>query len=247
MIPTLTRDLLDLGVRPGGVLLVHSSLRALGPLEGGAEAVLRGLLAALGPRGTLLLPALSYASVGPRQPLFDQLGTPSCIGALPEYFRRRAGTLRSVHPTHSVCALGPLAAELLSGHELDSTPVGPHSPFARLPQVAGQILFLGCGMRPNTSMHGVEELAEPPYLFGAWSEYTCRLADGRELGMRVRNHGFAGVEQRYERAAALLDAGGLRTGPVLQAQCQLLEAAALWSAALPALRSDPLFFVERTP
>ena len=109
----LVQDLLALGVRPGGALLVHASLRALGPLPpGGAEDVIRGLLEALGPDGTLLMPALSYASVSPRSPVFDVLVTPSCVGALPEFFRTRPGTLRSVHPTHSVCALGRLAAEL---------------------------------------------------------------------------------------------------------------------------------------
>ncbi len=154
---TLVRDLLALGVRPGGVLLVHSSLRSLGPLPGGAESVIRALLAALGPDGTLLTPALSFASVGRDRPIFDARQTPSCVGALSEAFRTRPGTLRSVHPTHSVCGAGCLAGELLGDHERDTTPVGPHSPFARLPAVHGQILFLGCGLRPNTSMHGVEE------------------------------------------------------------------------------------------
>ena len=245
MTSLLSRHLLDLGVRPGAVLLVHSSLRSLGPLAGGPEAVISGLLEALGPRGTLLLPALSYVSVGPHQPIFDQLHSPSCIGALPEYFRTRPASLRSLHPTHSVCGTGALAAELLAGHELDSSPVGPHSPFARLPGLQGQLLFLGCGMRPNTSMHGVEELAEPPYLFGAWSDYTLRTADGRELPMTVHNHNFAGWEQRYERAANLLDANGLRQGKVLEASCHLIETAALWPAALQTLRREPLFFVDK--
>ena len=64
----LCADLLALGVRPGGVLLVHSSLRALGFIPGGAEAVIQGLLEALGPQGTLLMPALSYEHVTPAEP-----------------------------------------------------------------------------------------------------------------------------------------------------------------------------------
>jgi len=81
---------------------VHTSLRSLGKVPGGAETVVRGLLYALGENGTLLTPALSYASVGVNNPVFDVLHTPSCVGALPEYFRTRPGTIRSVHPTHSV-------------------------------------------------------------------------------------------------------------------------------------------------
>jgi len=243
----LSTQLRELGVRPGGVLLVHSSLRSLGPLQGGAEAVILGLLEALGPQGTLLLPALSYASVGPDTPFFDLRHTPSCIGALPEVFRTRPGTLRSIHPTHSVCAAGRRAAELLTGHELDTTPVGPHSPFARLPGLDGQILFIGCGLRPNTSLHGVEEQVVPPYLFAASSTYTIRLEPGQELRMTVRNHNFAGWAQRYDRVAGLLGQPALRQGKVLQASCHLVEASALWPAAFQALRQDPLYFVEPTP
>ena len=84
----------DLGVRPGGVLLVHASLRSLGPLDGGAETVVLSLLEALCPQGTLLMPALSYATVGPQSPIFNVAATPSCVGALSEYFRIRPGTIR---------------------------------------------------------------------------------------------------------------------------------------------------------
>lgn len=245
----LASDLLHLGVRPGGVLLVHASLRSLGLPEGDpnrAEIAIRGLLEALGEEGTLLMPALSYASVSARQPVFDVLRTPSCVGALPEAFRVRKGTLRSVHPTHSVSGVGLRAAELLAGHERDTTPVGGNSPFARLPGVKGQVLFLGCGMRPNTSMHGIEEHVEPPYLYNSDVEYQVILADGSVSTMRVRHHGFRGWEQRYERLEDLLPPSGLCKGRVLEAECHLVEAAAMWPAALAALRQDPLYFVERS-
>ncbi len=237
-------DLLALGVRPGGVLLVHSSFKSLGGRTD-PEAVIRGLLAALGPEGTLLLPALSYEHVTRRQPRFDQLRTPSNVGALPEYFRLRPGSLRSLHPTHSVCACGARAAEILSNHAGDRTPCGPGSPFHRLPEFAGQILMLGCGLRPNTSMHAVEEQIGPPYLFSDPIDYILIPAGEPEVVRTYTPHGFRGWGQRYDRVEAVLRAPGLRTGPVLTAQAHLLEAAALWDAVLPALRRDPLAFVER--
>ena len=79
----LVNDWLALGVRPGGVLLVHASLRSLGPVEGGPETVVQSLLEAISPHGTLLMPALSYRWVGPEAPIFNVLTTPSCVGALP--------------------------------------------------------------------------------------------------------------------------------------------------------------------
>ena len=159
----LRDDLLGLGLRPGGVVMVHSSLRALGQVSGGAETVIDGLLAALGPDGTLLMPALTYKHVTPDKPHFDALRTPSNVGIIPETFRRRRGTRRSVHPTHSVCGVGPLAALILDPHNADTTPCGPHSPFHSLPKYNGQILMLGCGLEPNTSMHAESK---------SWS---CRL------------------------------------------------------------------------
>ena len=235
----------NLGVRLGGVLLVHSSLRSLGPLEGGAETVVLSLLEALGPQGTLLMPALSYRTVGPKSPLFNVITTPSCVGALPEYFRTRPGTLRSVHPTHSVSGVGPLVNSLLGEHIRSTTPCGPYSPFARLPEANGQILFLGCGLRPNTSMHAVEERVEPVYLYGDVTDYQVILADGSQQRMVVRNHGFEGWSQRYDRLAQHLSAPALRQGNILSASCYLVDAPAMWAAALAALHEDPLCFVER--
>jgi aminoglycoside 3-N-acetyltransferase len=239
-------DLIECGLRPGGIVLVHSSLSSMGYVPGGAETAIRGLLAALGPEGTLLLPALSYEYVGAGQRVFDLLHTPSNVGTIPEHFRTRQGALRSICPTHSVCGVGPLAEAILGEHHLDETPCGPHSPFRRLRDLGGQILFLGCGLGPNTSMHGVEELARPPYLFGEMITYRVILADGDEISLPLRHHGFQGFRQRYERIEPLLVLGKeLRVGKVLAATAYLLEAQAMWQKALAALEKDKLFFVER--
>jgi aminoglycoside 3-N-acetyltransferase len=239
-------DLSQVGVRPGGILLVHSSLSSMGHVPDGPETVIRGLQNALGPEGTLLLPALSYEHVGPHARLFDVRRTPSNVGAIPEHFRTRPGTQRSVCPTHSVCGVGARAAELLGEHHLDETPCGAHSPFRRLRDLSGQILFLGCGLRPNTSMHAIEELVEPPYLFSSMVEYDIILADGQPTRTRCRAHGFRGYGQRYDRIEPLLMAGSeIHTGRVLDATVHVLEAPALWNRALAALRRDPFHFVER--
>jgi len=240
----IAADLCALGLQPGSVVLVHSSLRSLGPVPGGAETVVRGFLRALGEDGTLLMPALSYENVNAEQPVFDVLRTPSCVGALPEYFRTRIGTLRSVHPTHSVAGIGARAEELLAGHEADTTPCGPHSPFSRLREVGGQLCFLGCGLRPNTSMHAVEEHITPPYLFGPELTYTLRLADGSERQQTYRRHGFTGWLQRYDRIADLLGPDALHTGTCLQAITHVINTRPMWDAALAALRNDPFHFVD---
>jgi aminoglycoside 3-N-acetyltransferase len=224
-------------------LLVHSSLRALGRVPGGAETVIAGLRRALGPEGTLLMPALTYERVTPQNPRFDVRHTPANVGVIPETFRQQPGVLRSAHPTHSVCALGPLAGQLLGDHGHDTTPCGPHSPFHQLPQHSGQILMLGCGLKPNTSMHAVEELVVPPYLYDLPIAYELTLADGQTQIKTYTPHNFRGWQQRYERVEELLNSSALRRGQVLQAQALLLQADAFWQAALAALRRDPLHFV----
>lgn len=240
----LTADLLALGVRPGGVLLVHSSLKSLGQAVDGPEIVIQGLLAALGPDGTLLMPALTYETVRSHNPVFDVRTTPSCVGAIPEYFRSREGTHRSLHPTHSVCAVGPLANELLGPHRQDSTPCGPNSPFHRLPDFAGQIFMLGCGLRPNTSMHAIEELVKPPYLFAAPITYTLIDEAGQIIQKKYTRHNFRGWTQRYDRVAEILTSPALREGKILAAQSYLIAASVLRDSVLDALKENPLFFVD---
>ncbi len=243
-IQEMKSDLESLGVRSGGVLLVHSSLKSLGQVPGGAETVILGLLEALGPEGTLLIPALSYATVNADNPVFDVRNTPCCIGWIPEYFRTRNGTLRSVNPTHSVCGTGHKVISLLEDHYLDHTPVGPHSPFHLLKDYQGQILMLGCGLCPNTSMHGIEELVEPSYLFRQMQNYQIIHEDGKETQMECRRHNFAGWKQRYDRVAEVLSGDEIRQGKVRQADSYLIEATSLWDKAYQKLRVSPFFFVD---
>jgi aminoglycoside 3-N-acetyltransferase len=237
-------DLHAVGVRTGGTLLVHASFKSLGPVSGGVDTIIRGLLAALGSEGTLLMPALSYQTVVPENPVFDQKSTPSCVGFIPETFRLRAGTKRSMHPTHSVCAVGPLTDALLSPHILDSTPCGPNSPFTRLPDINGQILMLGCGLLPNTSMHSIEEIAHTPYLFNPPLVYTLIDQQGKKMKKPYSPHRFLNVIQRYDRIETVLGYPCLRTGSVLKAKVYLIEASALKNAALKALEANPCFFVD---
>jgi aminoglycoside 3-N-acetyltransferase len=226
--------------------MMHSSFKSLGPVPGGIETVIQGLLLAIGADGTLLMPALSSALRPPA--IFDLLATPARVGAIPEFFRTRPGTLRSLHPTHSVCAAGRRAVELLADHELDCTPCGPHSPFRRVVESGGRIVMLGCGLRPNTTMHALEEHVGPPYLFGGSYLFTLRDRHGQILRKEYRTHEMAarGIVQRYDRVSELPEASAfLARGRVLQAETYVLDAAALKPAVLARMRTEPCFFVDR--
>jgi len=157
---SLVRSLGDLGVSCGDSLLVHSAFRALGPVEGGPDALIDAILDVLGPTGNLMAPTFNYSSPIPT-PYFDPCETPGRTGIVTEVLRKRPGAMRSLHPTHSVAVIGPDAADLTAGH-LDTRAMGPNSPIDKLASRGGKILLIGCGMTSNTTIHVAEEHAGVP-------------------------------------------------------------------------------------
>ncbi|MFH9554070.1 aminoglycoside N(3)-acetyltransferase [Streptomyces sp. NPDC051445] len=177
--PLVTRDtfaaeLRALGVEPGEILLVHSSLSSLGWVCGGPVTVVRGLLDVLGPDGTLVVPTQSgdlsdpalwsnppvpaqwWERIRASMPAYDPLITPALgVGVVPETVRTWPGALRSAHPQTSFAALGARAAELVAGHAPDCR-LGENSPLARLEKAGARVLLLGAGYDTCTSFHLAE-------------------------------------------------------------------------------------------
>jgi aminoglycoside 3-N-acetyltransferase len=245
IVDIMTSQLKALGIGNGDTVLIHSSLKSLGE-QVSPEQVINALINAVGSDGTVVFPALSYLHCNKNKPIFDYYNTPSNVGAIPEYFRTKTkGVVRSICPTHSCCAVGKHADYVTSVHVLDTTPCGENSPFRRVKELGGKILFLGCGMRPNTSMHAVEELYEPDYLFGDTYEYKITDREGNLFVHYCRAHNFAGVAQRYDRLEELLEAGTeLKTGFVLKAHCHLVDAEAMWVKAGRKYSEDPHYFID---
>ncbi|MDZ4817626.1 MAG: AAC(3) family N-acetyltransferase, partial [Planctomycetota bacterium] len=109
----MSADLEAIGVRQGGYMLVHSSLSSLGFVPGSATAVVAALRDSMGLNGTLVLPSHSWLWMNKGAREFDVRRTPTCVGALPEFFRNQPSVVRSLHPTHSVAAIGPQAEPLI--------------------------------------------------------------------------------------------------------------------------------------
>ncbi|WP_225836299.1 aminoglycoside N(3)-acetyltransferase [Streptomyces sp. NK08204] len=183
--PLVTRDAVSaqlrlLGVENGEILLVHSSLSALGWVNGGAVAVVHALLDALGPSGTLVVPTQTgdlsdpatwgnppvpeewWDSIRATMPPYDPLVTPSRgVGVIPETVRTWPGALRSAHPQTSFAALGPHAREITDGHAADCR-LGERSPLARLERLGARVLLLGAGYDACTSFHLAEYRTPAP-------------------------------------------------------------------------------------
>ncbi len=172
---SLRRELSDLGLEPGTIVMVHSSLGRVGWTVGGPVTVIRALLEVIGKEGTLVMPAESPQVSDPSTwsddrvkpewhdvirahlPVFDPLTTPTTMGAIPEAFRTFPGTLRSRHPMVSVCARGRHAKEITRDHALAFCE-GEGTPFEKLYRLDARTLLLGVGFDRCTSLHYAESL-----------------------------------------------------------------------------------------
>ena len=172
------------GLSAGDHVLVHSSLRKVGPIDGGADILLDALLEVVGSTGTLAIPTFHGTRPCP-QPFFDASSTPGKTGILGERLRSRPGTRRSIHPSHSVGATGVRAAEFLDEHLLGEA-VGIGSPFDRLAQAGGKVLLAGVGHQANTTVHCGEAYAGAQKFF--WNDGPLPIAKVRCADGSVVEH-----------------------------------------------------------
>lgn len=182
----LTADLRALGVTPGEAVMVHESVKAIGWVVGGPDAVIDALLDAIGPEGTLLKyvgteddpsglaawPEAVQRAYRESAPAFDPTTTRAYRGwgILTEYLRTRPGAARSGHPEGSFAALGRRAKELTADHPLQDG-LGPGSPLDKLVKAGGTVLLIGCPLAHTTLIH--------------LAEYEARLPEKRRVRYEV--------------------------------------------------------------
>lgn len=225
-----------LGVRKGGVLLVHTSFRAIRPIEDGPSGLIEALHAALGPDGTLAMPSWTGNDDEP----FDPATTPASpdLGVVPDTFWRLPGVMRSAHP-FACAAAGPEAARITSGR----LPLPPHivaSPVGRVYQLDGQVLLLGVGHDADTTLHLAELLAGARYRV---PKHCTVLQDGRPVRIEYGENNHCCV--RFGLADEWLRARGLQSeGRVGHACARLARARDVVGVALEHLAHDPLLFLH---
>ncbi len=225
-----------LGVKEGGVLLVHSSFRAVRPIEGGPPGLLDALRTALGPEGTLAMPSWTGSDEEP----FNPATTPASpdLGVVADAFWRQPGVVRSTH-LFAFAAAGPHAARITSG-PLPLPPHSPESPVARVHELDGQVLLLGVGHDSDTLLHLAELLAGVPYRV---SKHCTVLQDGRPVQIEYGENDHCC--ERFALADEWLRARGLQSeGRVGHAPARLFRARDVIAVALEHLAQDPLIFLH---
>ena len=243
MIEDFKSQLLELGLKAGDVVLMHSSMKALKTNKSPIEFI-NDIISFLGSEGTLLIPGFSFESVNAENPIFKAKETEPCVGLIPRTFFRIPGVTRSLHPTHSVCAFGKRAKELTSGHILDETPVGLYSPIMQMLDYNGKILFVGNILHACTFMHGVEEIVGAPYTLAKERvHYIIEDENGQVIEKDMIPHAFHGWRQEYQRIKGILDYPDIKTGEVGQAKCYLIDASALLAKAKEKFNENMFYFV----
>jgi aminoglycoside 3-N-acetyltransferase len=189
--------------------MVHSSLSALGQIDGGAVTVIDQLGEFC---GTLCMPAHSYCypdSENEPGPIFDRQSTPSQVGLISEQFRSQPGVVRSINPTHSLAARGELADEICVGHYATDTPCGKGTPYARMIDRRCAALMFGVSMHSYTFFHTAEDAAGSSFAYeeGTQDRLRVRKESGdvyEYLGRRQTRN-----ERRFREMDIVLEKAGL--------------------------------------
>lgn len=243
----LRADFAKIGICPGDVLVVHSSMKSMGYVDGGAPCVISALMDVLGENGTLIFPTFTYRT-SYVESFYSNKDTPSCVGLLSETFRKMDGVIRTDHPTHSVALRGKLTDMLVENERLNDTPMGVYSPYRRLPDVNAKILMLGCSLSSNSFMHALEEEAGVEYALREHQKYTVVDKNGNEFSRYIKRHNFARSDgmlyQRYDRTLSVLDESDYKISQIHGAEAVLIDSAALKEKALKKMKECPLYFVD---
>jgi aminoglycoside 3-N-acetyltransferase len=172
--PELVSALRSAGIDRDDAIIVHSSMRSFEAFGDGATGIIAAFREVIGPDGTLMMPTLSMAGsaidFANSGRLFDPRTTASQVGLLPEVFRRSPGVTRSIHPTHSVAVLTRDAEWWVKDHHLADTPCGRGTPFHRLLERDGKIVFAGTDIAALTFFHCAEELLEERMPFSPFTQ-----------------------------------------------------------------------------
>lgn len=246
----LIQELKRVGIPQGDNLIVHSSLKSLGYVHGGAQTVINALLRTIGSGGTLMMPTFTFSLPMWNMPPYEKATSPSRVGRLTEVFRQMPGVLRSDHPSHSAAAFGPLAEELVSDH-LQCSPLGRNSPFEKFYRHGGKILLLGTRQDTNSILHLCEVLAELAYLEVAFTpgqnfEIAAMKNEKGEI-VEFRLYQVPGCSRGFTQCEPYLRAEGvLKDVTICKSQSQLLDVKALVETMVRKLHEEPDLLLCRT-
>lgn len=250
---TLTTDQIEetlhaeLGLNGTQNVLALAHRHSLGPVAGGAQAVVEALLRVT---KTLLMPAFTYQTqvipqAGPENNSLDygsgdrknaraefflpDMPVHPDIGSVAETLRTTAGTLRSTHPILSFIANGPDARKVLASQ----TRQNPLGPIAWLEAHNGYVLLMGRDQRHNYALHLAEQRAGRKF----FTRWALTIDDIEELdNIPGSREGFNQIWPELQDMTLVTSVGMART--------ELIPLTPMLNYAEERLREDPQFLLK---
>jgi aminoglycoside 3-N-acetyltransferase len=243
----IINEIIEMGIKPDDTLLIHSSMKAIGEVENGADTVLDAFIEYM-KEGLLIFPTHTWAQINDENNIYNPETEPSCVGILTNLFRKRPNVFRSWHPTHSVAAIGKDAEQYATGEENYDTPCPRGGCWGKLYDRKAKILFLGCSLKRNTFLHGVEEWNNiPNRLTETHQELKILTPVGRLLDRPMRRHynPSGDISQNYDKMLEpFLYKGIANKGYIGDAESVLCDVVGMADLTSELLKINPDLFAD---
>ncbi|QNK90214.1 AAC(3) family N-acetyltransferase [Sporosarcina sp. resist] len=245
---SLIQQLEEMGIDRDGTVIVHSSMKSIGDVEDGADTVLDALSTFM-EKGLLVFPTHTWQYINKDNPKFYVESSPSHIGILTEQFRKRPNVIRSLHPTHSVAALGEGALSFTADNEKFDTPCARGSSWWKLLDREAKILLIGVDLRRNTFIHGIEEwLGIPNRVTDAHEQLFTVLSNGKEISVPSRRHYGLDWSAHYWKVEGILaKKGAIQYGEFGDATVLVCDTVKLTRYITEMLTINPELFSDNEP
>ena len=244
-LPQLTENFRALGVEKGDTLLVHSSYKSFGGVDGGPQAVIDAFLEVLGENGTLLMPAFNFDFC--KGVDWDVRETPSQMGYMTNLVRTDPRATRVFHPIYSFAVIGKYAQAF--GDLRDKSSYGANSAFAKLCELDGKIMVIGLSYNDSmTFFHHIEEMEGVDYRY--LKDFTGNITDWEgnttidTYQMLVRNLEMK-VETMVDPMGALMEEKGVIKSRIIgEADVKLMKANEVYDFTLREMKRDPYLLYQ---
>ena len=241
-------DLRMLGLSRGDAVIVHSSYKSVGDVEGRARGFIDALSDVVTDDGALLFPNLNipgeFTSENP--PRFDVKKDEirKFVGVVPQVFKDECAEHFSLHPTHSLMGRGKKALMILADHEKAGVPCGADTPWHKNAVHGGLILLIGVDQACNTTYHCAEEQLDDSYQLSKDVIDGVVIVDGNEKIVPSRLHVWGNHPDYNKINGELQQKGFLREGDVGDARALLIDALGFLDTCKLWMGQNPRYFLE---
>lgn len=241
----IVEDIGAFGFKCGDIVVLHSSYRKIGNVDGGPAAVIEAFMDVLLPDGALLFPNLNipHEFTVKNPPRFDlKSGHIKDLGIIPETFKFEYAEYFSIHTTHAMMGIGRKARDILKNHEKAGVPCGANTPWDKNARNGGKLLLIGVNQSSNTTKHCAEEQIEDSFQLSAETINGIVLIDGKETVVSSRLHRWGCSGDFNKLNPELGELGYLTWGTIGNAETMCIDARGFVELGIRKLNQDPRWF-----